>query len=94
MSVAVDQSGQGDLAAAVDALGGGDPGRLGGRHDGLDGPVADDHGGVLAEADPFLLVVDEDGAPGDEEIGVGGRPCIRPRRGRHRPNVRRCRRSG
>ncbi|GGX54538.1 hypothetical protein GCM10010358_05750 [Streptomyces minutiscleroticus] len=92
MGVAVDQPRQGDLAARVDALGGGEAGRGGGARHGLDAPAAYDDGGVLGESDVLLRVVHEDGAPGDDEVrgaprGTGGRR-------RHHATVRRGRTGG
>lgn len=80
--MAVDQAGHRDLAAPVDALGRGELlDRGGGRHR-LDDPVPYDDGGVLLEPDPFLIVVHEDGAAGDDEIGgrVGHPANVRRRR--------------
>ncbi|CAM5745145.1 hypothetical protein SAFG77S_12474 [Streptomyces afghaniensis] len=81
--VTVDQTGQGDLAAGVEALGGGQVrGPGGGRH-GLDDPVPYDDRGVLLEPDALLIVVHEDGTCADDEV----RGTVRGGR-RHRANVR------
>lgn len=74
--VAVDQPGEGDLAACVDAVGGGHRGPCRGGGHGVDDSAAYDDGRVLLEADPPTVVVHEDGAAADDEIGGPGVPGV------------------
>jgi hypothetical protein len=84
VGVAVDQSRQDDLPARVEVFDGGEAGHLRRACHRLDEPVPYDDRGVLLEADALLLVMDEDGTAGDQQIGggTGGRVA-------HSPNVRR-----
>lgn len=67
--MAVDEPGHRHLAARIDALARLDL-RQAGAH-GLDDAVSDDDRRVLLERNAFLIVMHEDGAPGDDEIGSG-----------------------
>ncbi len=82
--VTVDQTGQRHLPPAVDPLVGRQPRDGVGAGDLRHGSVAHDDGRVLDEPDPFLIVVREDGASGDDEPGG----TLHGRR-RHPDNVRR-----
>ena len=70
--MAVDEAGHRDLAVGVDALGvlrGGDVASTGPAVTLSIAAAPYDDGGVLDEADLFLIVVHEGGAAGDDEIG-------------------------
>ncbi len=80
VGVAVDQPRHRDLPASVDPLHRSSVHHLSGIRDALDDAVPYDDRRILPEPGPFLIVVHEDGASGDDEIRDGRR---------HTANVRR-----